>query len=84
MRGLPGTLVKDRDEFERLLDAAAKQAGVNLPAPACKAVLSALSERDESAAICRDKVATPSRTRSCATRRACRSPSASRRSSNAR
>ena len=55
MRGLPGTLVKDRDELERLLDAAAKQAGVNLPAPACKAVLSALSERDESAAICRDK-----------------------------
>jgi type I restriction enzyme M protein len=55
VRGLPGTLVKDRDEFERLLDAAAKKAGVKLPAPARKAVLSALSERDESAAICRDK-----------------------------
>ena len=55
VRGLPGTLVKDRDEFERLVDAAAKKAGVKLPAPARKAVLSALSERDESAAICRDK-----------------------------
>jgi type I restriction enzyme M protein len=52
---LPGTLVKDRDEFERLLDGAAKKAGVKLPAPARKAILSALSERDETAAICRDK-----------------------------
>ncbi|GAB4182027.1 MAG: class I SAM-dependent DNA methyltransferase [Rhodocyclaceae bacterium] len=50
---LPGTLVKDRDEFERLLDAAAKKASVKLPAPARKAILSALSERDETAAICR-------------------------------
>ena len=30
---LPGTLFKDRDEFERVLDAAAKKAGVKLPAP---------------------------------------------------
>lgn len=59
VRGLPGTLVKDRDEFERLLDAAAKKTGVKLPAPARKAILSALSERDESAAICRDKDSNP-------------------------
>jgi type I restriction enzyme M protein len=59
LRGLPDTLVKDRDEFERLLDAAAKKAGLKLPAPARKAVLSALSERDESAAICRDKDGNP-------------------------
>ena len=59
VRGLPGTLVKDRDEFERLLDAAAKKAGVKLPAPARKAILSALSERDETAAICRDKDGNP-------------------------
>src|SRR2546422_8828703 len=45
VRALPGTLVKDRDEFERLLDAASKKAGVKLPAPARKAILSALSQR---------------------------------------
>ena len=59
VRALPGTLVKDRDEFERLLDAASKKAGVKLPAPARKAILSALSERDETAAICRDEDGNP-------------------------
>ncbi len=59
LRTLPATLVKDRDEFERLLDAAARKAGVKLSAPARKAVLSALSERDETAAICRDKEGNP-------------------------
>ncbi len=54
LRGLPGTLVKDGDEFERLLDVAARKAGLKLPAPARKAILSALSERDETAAVCRD------------------------------
>jgi len=56
---LPGTLVKDRIEFERLLDAAAKKAGVKLPAPARKAMLFALSERDETAAIGRDNDGNP-------------------------
>jgi type I restriction enzyme M protein len=59
LRALPSTLVKDRDEFERLLDAAAKKAGVKLPALARKAILAALAERDESAAICRDKDGNP-------------------------
>lgn len=59
LRGLPNELVQDRDEFERLLDAAAKVAGVKMPAPARKAVLSALSERDETASICRDKTGNP-------------------------
>ncbi len=59
VRALPDTLFKDRDEFERLLDAAAKKAGLKLPAPARKAILSALSERDETAAICRDKDGNP-------------------------
>jgi type I restriction enzyme M protein len=59
VRALPGTLVKDRDEFERLLDAASKKAGVKLPAPVRKAILSALSERDETAAVCRDKDGNP-------------------------
>lgn len=56
---LSGSLVKDREEFERRLDAAAKKGGVKLPAPARKAILSALSERDETAAICRDKDGNP-------------------------
>ncbi len=59
VRGLPGSLVKDRDEFERLLDAAAKKVGVKLQAPARKAILSALSERDDTAAICHDKDGNP-------------------------
>ncbi|MBL8862887.1 MAG: SAM-dependent DNA methyltransferase [Planctomycetes bacterium] len=59
VRALPGTLVEDRDEFERLLDAGGKTAGVKLPAPARKAILSALSERDETAVVCRDKDGNP-------------------------
>jgi type I restriction enzyme M protein len=59
LRALPGTLIRDRDEFERVLDAAARKAGVKLPAPARKAILSALSERDEQAAICRDTDGNP-------------------------
>ena len=56
---LPGTLLRDRGEFERLLDAAGTKAGLKLPAPARKAILSALSERDETAAICRDNDGNP-------------------------
>ena len=59
VRGLPGSLVKDRDDFERLLDAASKKAGLKVPAPARKAILSALSERDETAASCRDEDGNP-------------------------
>jgi type I restriction enzyme M protein len=59
LRGLPATIFKDRDEFENLLDGAAKKARLRLSAPARKAILSALSERDETAAICRDKNGDP-------------------------
>jgi type I restriction enzyme M protein len=59
VRGLPATAFRDRDEFERALDAAARKAGLKLPAPARKASLSALSERDETAAICRDQDGNP-------------------------
>jgi len=52
VRALPGTLFKERDKFERLLDSAVKKAGLKLPAPARKAILSAFSERDETAAVC--------------------------------
>jgi len=55
LRCLPQTGVKDRDQFERMLDAALRKADITLPGSARKAVLSALSERDETAAICREK-----------------------------
>jgi type I restriction enzyme M protein len=59
VRSLPGTLIKDRDEFERVLDAGARKAAVKLSAPARKAILSALSERDVTAAVCRDRDGNP-------------------------
>jgi type I restriction enzyme M protein len=59
VRSLPDTLIKDRDEFESLLDTAATKAGVKVPAPVRKAILSALSERDETAAVCREKDGSP-------------------------
>jgi len=52
---IPDTLFKDRPSFERALSAAIKKSGMKLSAPLKKAVMSALSERDESAEICRDK-----------------------------
>ena len=59
LRGLPPTLYRDRDEFERVLHAAAKNADMKLPASVRKAVLCALSERDETAEISRDKDGNP-------------------------
>jgi type I restriction enzyme M protein len=59
VRGLPNKVFKDRAAFENLLDIAAKRAGLKLPAPVRKAILSALSERDEAAAICRDRDGEP-------------------------
>lgn len=56
---LPGTLYKSRDEFERMLADAAKKDGLGLAAPVRKAILAALSERDESAEICRGKDGQP-------------------------
>jgi type I restriction enzyme M protein len=59
VNGLPNTLFKDRDKFERVLDDTMKKSGLKLPAPVRKAILSALSERDETAAICRDADGNP-------------------------
>ncbi len=56
---MPDTLYTDRAEFETALDAALDAAKVRLTAPVRKAILSALSERDETAAICRDKAGAP-------------------------
>jgi type I restriction enzyme M protein len=59
VRTLPDTLFKDRDEFERALESAARKAGVKLSAPVSQAILSALAERDETAAICRNNQGNP-------------------------
>ncbi len=52
---LPDTLFKDRPSFEKTLEAALKGARLKLGAPLIKAILAALSERDETAEICCDK-----------------------------
>lgn len=59
LRTLPGTLFKDRAKFEVALAAAARKADLKVPAPAIKAVLSALAERDETATTCRDADGNP-------------------------
>jgi type I restriction enzyme M protein len=59
LRTLSDRVVKDRSKFEGLLDAAVRSAEIKLAAPIRKAILSALSERDETAAICRDKDGNP-------------------------
>ena len=56
---LPDTLYTDRRQFEKALNAAVKRRGVKLTASLRKAILSALSERDETAEICRDKHGRP-------------------------
>ena len=59
LKRLPDTLVRDRDDFLATLAAATKRADLKLPAPVKKAILTALAERDETAAICRDQDGAP-------------------------
>jgi len=59
LRTLPTTRYQDRDDFVRVLETAAKKAGVKLAAPVLKIILSALAERDNSAAICTDSKGRP-------------------------
>jgi len=56
---LPDTLFKDRAQFEKSLNDAAKSCSLKLSPPIRKAILSALSERDETAEICCDKDGNP-------------------------
>lgn len=49
----------DRAEFEKALTAALKAAGLKVSAPVKKAILSALSERDEDAKVCTGKDGKP-------------------------
>jgi len=56
---LPQTLYRDRKDFLKVLNQAARSRGIKLTAALRKAILSALSERDEEAQICRDKDGQP-------------------------
>ncbi len=56
---MPKTRFMDRPSFEKALKKALKAEGVGLSVPERKAVLAALSERDEDAEICRDKDGKP-------------------------
>ena len=59
VEGLPAKRYLDRGEFEAELAAAARRAGLKLAAPLKKAVLAALSERNDAAEICRDREGRP-------------------------
>jgi type I restriction enzyme M protein len=56
---IESTLFKDRDAFECTLDDATRRNEVKVTASIKKAILSALSVRDETASICRDKEGHP-------------------------
>ena len=59
LQALPARLFLDRAEFEAELSHAAANADLKLAAPVRKAILSALSERNEEAAICHDREGQP-------------------------
>ncbi|MDO9529230.1 MAG: class I SAM-dependent DNA methyltransferase [Syntrophales bacterium] len=55
LKSLPDTLYMDREVFRKVVKQAADKVDVKLPAAIKKAILVALSERDDTAEICRDK-----------------------------
>ena len=55
LQGLGETLYKDRDEFESALADALQTVDGKVGAPVKKAIIKALSERDETAEICTDR-----------------------------
>ena len=59
LRSLPDKLFLDRADFEDDLTRAARDAELKLAAPIRKAILSALSERNAKAEICRDREGHP-------------------------
>ena len=59
LAGMPNTLYRDRDKFLSALAASAKDAEIKLRAPVRNAIVAALSERDETAEICRDRDGNP-------------------------
>ena len=59
LNALPETVIKDRNDFEDILDDASKRAEIKLSAPVRRTILNALAERDETAAICKGKDGKP-------------------------
>jgi type I restriction enzyme M protein len=59
LRAMPGELFTGRPAFEAALRNASKVAGLKLDAQVKKAILSALSDRDEAASICLDAKGNP-------------------------
>jgi len=59
LTALPGSLFTNRDEFLDVLSTAENTTGIKLDSTLRKAVLSALSERDEDAGACTDKDENP-------------------------
>ena len=59
LASLPNKLYTSRNEFETDLMAQAKASGLKIAAPLKKAILKALSERDDSAEVCKDKKGNP-------------------------
>jgi type I restriction enzyme M protein len=57
--GLGDTLFRNRDAFEKKFSKALKTEGVKISAQVKKAILSALSERDEDAETCTDRHGNP-------------------------
>ena len=54
-----GKLYKNRDAFEEVLDRVVTAAGLKVAASVRKAIIVTLSERDETAEVCRDKDGNP-------------------------
>ncbi|MGI6332772.1 MAG: type I restriction-modification system subunit M [Zhaonellaceae bacterium] len=60
LKAMDSTIVyKNRDEFSKVLKKTFKTAGINLSSSLLKAILSALSEKDETADICVDSKGNP-------------------------
>lgn len=59
LRTLPDSLYKDREQFEKALKKAIKAEGVRVASRVYKAILAALSERDETANVCLDQQSNP-------------------------
>jgi len=55
----PKGIVKNRDKFSKQMKATFKDAGIAVPAPLFKAILTALAERDETADVCTDAKGNP-------------------------
>jgi len=49
-------MVKNRNEFSKMIKSAFNKAGINISSPLFKAILMALAERDETADICVDNI----------------------------